>query len=42
MVPKLHHRHVAWALTETAGFAMMVAMVFVFLRPIMQFIYFQF
>lgn len=32
----------AWASAETAAFAVIIALVFIFLRPIKQFIYFQF
>jgi D-alanyl-lipoteichoic acid acyltransferase DltB (MBOAT superfamily) len=40
--PALQERRLVWAGVETAGLAVMLALVFVFLRPISQFIYFQF
>jgi D-alanyl-lipoteichoic acid acyltransferase DltB (MBOAT superfamily) len=40
--PALQQRPVLWWGVETAGLTAMVALVFVFLRPISQFIYFQF
>jgi alginate O-acetyltransferase complex protein AlgI len=40
--PRLAERPIAWPVLETAGLTVMVALVFVFLRPISQFIYFQF
>jgi len=42
VVPKLKHRHVAYAFAESAAFGGIIALVFIFLRPIKQFIYFQF
>ena len=40
--PILRRNRVTWAVVETAGFGVVIALVFVFLRPINQFIYFQF
>jgi hypothetical protein len=40
--PWLEERPIPWALVETAGLAAIAALVFAFLRPINQFIYFQF
>jgi D-alanyl-lipoteichoic acid acyltransferase DltB (MBOAT superfamily) len=42
LVPWLETRPVAWALAQTAAYSVAFALVFVFLRPINQFIYFQF
>jgi alginate O-acetyltransferase complex protein AlgI len=42
VVPLLAPRPVAFALAQTASYSLMIALIFVFLRPISQFIYFQF
>ena len=42
VVPKLRHRHLTYALAESAALGGIIALVFIFLRPIKQFIYFQF
>jgi D-alanyl-lipoteichoic acid acyltransferase DltB (MBOAT superfamily) len=41
-LPGLRRRPVLWPVVQTAGWAVAIALVFVFLRPINQFIYFQF
>jgi len=41
-IPSLRRTRVLWPVVETAGWAVVIALVFVFLRPINQFIYFQF
>jgi len=43
-LPQLEHKsaQVAWAVSETFAFTVIIALVFVYLRPISQFIYFQF
>ena len=40
--PVLRRRPVLWSSLQAGGYAVVVALVFVFLRPISQFIYFQF
>jgi D-alanyl-lipoteichoic acid acyltransferase DltB (MBOAT superfamily) len=40
--PWLMRRPLVWTATQASGYAVLVALVFVFLRPINQFIYFQF
>jgi hypothetical protein len=42
VIPALRRVPVAWPALETLGCAVLIALVFVFLRPINQFIYFQF
>jgi D-alanyl-lipoteichoic acid acyltransferase DltB (MBOAT superfamily) len=42
MLPRVGRFRAGWALAETGAFAVIIALVFVFLRPIKQFIYFQF
>ncbi len=42
LLPEIERHPVAWVLIRSAGFAVAIALVFVFLRPINQFIYFQF
>jgi D-alanyl-lipoteichoic acid acyltransferase DltB (MBOAT superfamily) len=42
VIPRLRRLPVVWPVVETAGWAVVIALVFVFLRPINQFIYFQF
>lgn len=41
-LPTIKARRSLWVLTETIGLTVMLGLVFVFLRPIAQFIYFQF
>ncbi len=41
-LPDLERHRVAWGVAQTAAFAVAFTLVFVFLRPINQFIYFQF
>ena len=41
-IPALRRLPLLWPVVETAGWALAIALVFVFLRPINQFIYFQF
>ena len=41
-IPALRRIPLLWPVVETAGWALTIALVFVFLRPISQFIYFQF
>jgi D-alanyl-lipoteichoic acid acyltransferase DltB (MBOAT superfamily) len=42
VIPPLRRVPVAWPVVQTAGYAVVIALMFVFLRPINQFIYFQF
>jgi D-alanyl-lipoteichoic acid acyltransferase DltB (MBOAT superfamily) len=42
LVPRLRRHPVPWFLLESASLAAIVTLVFIFLRPIRQFIYFQF
>ncbi len=42
VLPALSNRPVPWLVARSAAFAVMIGLVFVFLRPINQFIYFQF
>ncbi len=42
VVPLLAPRPLAFAVAQTAGYSLMIALIFIFLRPISQFIYFQF
>jgi D-alanyl-lipoteichoic acid acyltransferase DltB (MBOAT superfamily) len=41
-IPALRRTPLAWPVVQTAAYAVAIALVFVFLRPINQFIYFQF
>jgi len=41
-IPRLARAPFAWGVAQAAGYAVMIALIFVFLRPINQFIYFQF
>jgi len=41
-VPRLSLHPIPWTLVRVLGYAVVIALVFVFLRPISQFIYFQF
>ena len=42
VAPLLQRNRVTWAVVETVGLGVVIVLVFVFLRPINQFIYFQF
>jgi drug/metabolite transporter (DMT)-like permease len=42
VVPRLARHPVPWTLVRAGSYALVIALVFVFLRPISQFIYFQF
>jgi len=42
ILPLISRHRVSWAIADIVGFAVAIALVFVFLRPINQFIYFQF
>jgi D-alanyl-lipoteichoic acid acyltransferase DltB (MBOAT superfamily) len=42
VIPALRRTPFAWPVVQTAGYTVAIALVFVFLRPITQFIYFQF